>query len=181
MIDEAAEWGWGLLELPARHTPRTDPEAVRAVATVVRRLLDRGGAATSERSPDPTPLTAWDDAQTPEHGPDALSCQGDLSIPPGRRVAGFPSWAPTGPRSIDCASCAAPMRLLLTAGGDEMDARPHSWVPLEDRDPSRSGTASIRGGPSIAQPTRLRFGRDHDLHVFTCPAGPGHPPPWVLA
>lgn len=58
MIDAAAESGWGLLELPARHTPRTDPEAVRAVATVVRRLLDRGGAATSERSPDPAPLTA---------------------------------------------------------------------------------------------------------------------------
>ncbi|MFD9318065.1 AAA family ATPase [Streptomyces sp. NPDC060053] len=58
VIDEAAESGWGLLELPARHTPRTDPEAVRAVATVVRRLLDRGGAATSELSPDPTPLTA---------------------------------------------------------------------------------------------------------------------------
>ncbi|MEH0544565.1 AAA family ATPase [Streptomyces sp. B21-105] len=58
VIDEAAESGWGLLELPARHTPRTDPEAVRAVATVVRRLLDRGGAAVSERSADPTPLTA---------------------------------------------------------------------------------------------------------------------------
>ncbi|CAM5715893.1 AAA domain-containing protein [Streptomyces purpurascens] len=58
VIDEAAVSGWGLLELPARHTPRTDPEAVRAVATVVRRLLDRGGAATSERSPDPSPLTA---------------------------------------------------------------------------------------------------------------------------
>ncbi|MET7682870.1 AAA domain-containing protein [Streptomyces sp. NPDC005423] len=58
VIDEAAESGWGLLELPARHTPRTDPEAVRAVATVVRRLLDRGGAATSERSPEPTALTA---------------------------------------------------------------------------------------------------------------------------
>jgi hypothetical protein len=57
VIDEAAESGWGLLELPARHTPRTDPEAVRAVATVVRRLLDRAGAATSERSPAPTPLT----------------------------------------------------------------------------------------------------------------------------
>lgn len=51
VLDEAAESGWGLLELPARHTPRTDPEAVRAVALVVRRLLDRGGAATSERSP----------------------------------------------------------------------------------------------------------------------------------
>ncbi|WP_329399120.1 AAA domain-containing protein [Streptomyces melanogenes] len=57
-LDEAAESGWALLELPARHTPRTDPEAVRAVAQVVRRLLDRGGAATSERSPDPVPLTA---------------------------------------------------------------------------------------------------------------------------
>ncbi|WP_108999623.1 AAA domain-containing protein [Streptomyces rishiriensis] len=58
VIDEAAESGWGLLELPARHTPRTDPEAVRAVATVVRRLLDRGGAALADGSPDPTPLTA---------------------------------------------------------------------------------------------------------------------------
>jgi hypothetical protein len=58
VIDEAAESGWGLLELPARHTPRTDPEAVRAVAAVVARLLERGGAAVSERSPDPAPLTA---------------------------------------------------------------------------------------------------------------------------
>ena len=58
VLDEAAESGWGLLELPARHTPRTDPEAVGAVASVVRRLLDRGGAATSESSPDPVPLTA---------------------------------------------------------------------------------------------------------------------------
>ncbi|WP_328538619.1 AAA family ATPase [Streptomyces sp. NBC_00344] len=58
VLDEAADTGWGLLELPARHTPRTDPEAVGAVALVVRRLLDRGGAAVSERSPDPVPLTA---------------------------------------------------------------------------------------------------------------------------
>lgn len=58
VIDEAAESGWGLLELPARHTPRTDPEAVRAVARVVRRLVDRGGQAFSERSEEPSPLTA---------------------------------------------------------------------------------------------------------------------------
>jgi len=58
VIDEAAVSGWGLLELPARHTPRTDPEAVGAVAAIVRRLLDRGGAATSERDPgEPVPLT----------------------------------------------------------------------------------------------------------------------------
>ncbi|MGX1854092.1 AAA domain-containing protein [Streptomyces sp. NPDC055299] len=64
VLDEAAESGWGLLELPARHTPRTDPEAVRAVARVVRRLLDRGGATTGEAGPGaagapaPAPLTA---------------------------------------------------------------------------------------------------------------------------
>ncbi|MFI0896744.1 AAA domain-containing protein [Streptomyces sp. NPDC020983] len=58
VLDEAAESGWGLLELPARHTPRTDPEAVRAVAAVVRRLLDRGGLTYSERGPGPAPLTA---------------------------------------------------------------------------------------------------------------------------
>ncbi len=57
VLDEAAEAGWGLLELPARHTPRTDPEAVRAVATVVRRLLDRGGVASSG-SAEPSPVTA---------------------------------------------------------------------------------------------------------------------------
>ncbi len=57
-LDEAATSGWALLELPARHTPRTDPEAIGALAQVVRRLLDRGGVATSERSPEPAPLTA---------------------------------------------------------------------------------------------------------------------------
>ncbi|MGP3984680.1 AAA domain-containing protein [Streptomyces sp. KR80] len=58
VVDEAAESGWGLLELPARRTPRTDPEAVRAVALVVRRLLDRGGATTSERTEGPVALAA---------------------------------------------------------------------------------------------------------------------------
>ncbi|MFD5427195.1 AAA domain-containing protein [Streptomyces sp. NPDC127084] len=57
VLDEAAESGWGLLELPARHTPRTDPEAVRVVALVARRLLDRGGVSVSERSEEPVPLT----------------------------------------------------------------------------------------------------------------------------
>ncbi|MFB6537465.1 AAA domain-containing protein [Streptomyces noursei] len=58
VLDEAAESGWGLLELPARHTPRTDPEAVRAVARVVCRVLDRGGIATSEQADGGQPLTA---------------------------------------------------------------------------------------------------------------------------
>jgi len=83
--------------------------------------------------------------------------------------------------AIGCESCATSMRLLLTAGSDEMDAGSHSWVPLEDRDPSLRGKASIRGGRAVAQPTPLRFGWEWDLHVFTCPADPGHPPQWVLS
>ncbi|GAB7183060.1 AAA family ATPase [Kitasatospora sp. Ki12] len=55
-IDRAAEHGWALLELPARHTVRTDPQAVAAVAATVRRLLDRGLTAHSEQGR--TPLTA---------------------------------------------------------------------------------------------------------------------------
>lgn len=125
-------------------------------------------------------IDAWDDAQASEHGRDALGYQSDLSIPPGWRVGGFPSWASTGPMTIDCESCAAPMRLLMTAG-DELDADSHSWMPLEDRDPTVRGKDSIRGGQTVAQPTRLRFGRDRDLHVFTCPATPEHPPQWVLS
>ncbi|MFE4872092.1 hypothetical protein [Streptomyces sp. NPDC056682] len=74
----------------------------------------------------------------------------------------------------------ADVRGNITAAGDEMDSYSHSWMPLEDRDPSLRGKASIRGGQAVAQPTRLRFGRDRDLHVFTCPATPGHPSPWVL-
>ncbi|MEU1851762.1 AAA domain-containing protein [Streptomyces sp. NPDC019990] len=79
VIDEAAESGWGLLELPARHTPRTDPEAVRAVAAVVRRLLDRGGAATSERSSVPSPLTADRIAVGTAHRDQAAAVRGALA------------------------------------------------------------------------------------------------------
>ncbi|MFB8025601.1 MULTISPECIES: hypothetical protein [unclassified Streptomyces] len=126
-------------------------------------------------------IDAWDDAQISERGPHALSYQSDLSIPPGWRVGGYPSWASTGPMAVDCDSCSTPMRLLLTAEGAETDAGSHSWVPCEDRDPALDGKASIQDWSSLAQPTRLRFGRDRDLHVFVCPADGEHPPRWVLA
>lgn len=58
VTQEAAAHGWGLLELPAAHTVRTDPAAVEAVARVVVQLLRRGGRTRSERSPEvEVPLT----------------------------------------------------------------------------------------------------------------------------
>ncbi|MGW9078150.1 AAA family ATPase [Streptomyces kronopolitis] len=85
VLDEAAESGWGLLELPARRTPRTDPEAVRAVARVVRRLLDRGGATTGEAGPDateappPAPLTAGGIAVGTAHRDQAAAVRAALA------------------------------------------------------------------------------------------------------
>ncbi|MQY02036.1 AAA domain-containing protein [Actinomadura macrotermitis] len=47
-LDEAAASGWALYELPARHTLRTDAEAVQATADLAVRLLQRGPVAHAE-------------------------------------------------------------------------------------------------------------------------------------
>jgi hypothetical protein len=57
-LDLAAEHGWALFELPARHTVRTDREAVAAVADIACRLLERGPVAYSERATGGALVTA---------------------------------------------------------------------------------------------------------------------------
>jgi hypothetical protein len=52
-LEEAAATGWSLYELPARHTLRTDAEAVRATAALAVRLLQRGPVAHSEHGSNP--------------------------------------------------------------------------------------------------------------------------------
>ncbi|MGW8379940.1 AAA domain-containing protein [Streptomyces sp. ODS28] len=79
VIDEAAASGWGLLELPHRHTPRTDPEAVAAVAQVVHRLLAREGSTTDERSDAPAPLTAERVAVGTAHRDQAAAVRAELA------------------------------------------------------------------------------------------------------
>jgi hypothetical protein len=82
VIDEAAASGWGLLELPARLTPRTDPEAITAVAQVVRRLLTREGSTTDERSTEPSPLTAERIAVGTAHRDQAAAIRSALAEQP---------------------------------------------------------------------------------------------------
>ncbi|WP_372407840.1 AAA domain-containing protein [Streptomyces luteireticuli] len=84
VLDEAAASGWGLLELPERLTPRTDPEAVAAVALVVRRMLDRGGAVTSFPE-EPVPLTAGRIAVGTAHRDQAAAVRAALA---GQGVSG---------------------------------------------------------------------------------------------
>ncbi|MFE9201936.1 AAA domain-containing protein [Micromonospora sp. NPDC007230] len=57
-VDVAAATGWGLYELPARHTLRTDGEAAAACAALALRVLRRGAVAISEQAPDGAPVTA---------------------------------------------------------------------------------------------------------------------------
>ncbi|NES15210.1 MULTISPECIES: AAA family ATPase [Micromonospora] len=57
-VELAARTGWGLYELPARHTLRTDGEAAAACAELALRVLRRGAIAVSEQAPGGAPVTA---------------------------------------------------------------------------------------------------------------------------
>ena len=57
-IETAAASGWALYELPARHTVRTDAEAVVACAALAERILQRGAVSFSERAPSGELVTA---------------------------------------------------------------------------------------------------------------------------
>jgi AAA domain len=56
VLDTAARTGWGLHELPAHFTVRTDASAAAACATLAARALSRGGFTVSESGAGP--LTA---------------------------------------------------------------------------------------------------------------------------
>ncbi|MFE1319835.1 AAA family ATPase [Kitasatospora phosalacinea] len=76
-IDEAAASGWALLELPARHTVRTDAQAVAAVAATVRRLLERELTAHSEQGS--APLTPGRVAVGTAHRDQAAAVRAELA------------------------------------------------------------------------------------------------------
>jgi hypothetical protein len=57
-LETAAASGWALYELPARHTVRTDAEAVAACAALAARLLQRGVLSYSERALAGVSITA---------------------------------------------------------------------------------------------------------------------------
>ncbi|GIH18877.1 AAA family ATPase [Rugosimonospora africana] len=57
-VDLAADRGWALYELPARHAVRTDGQAAAACAELALRVLERGTVAYSERDPAGVPVTA---------------------------------------------------------------------------------------------------------------------------
>jgi AAA domain len=57
-VETAAVSGWALYELPARHTVRTDAEAVTVCAALAARLLQRGVLFYAERAVAGAPVTS---------------------------------------------------------------------------------------------------------------------------
>ncbi|POG44400.1 hypothetical protein BV881_26740 [Streptomyces sp. ZL-24] len=100
-----------------------------------------------------------------------VAYQYDLSIPPGWRVGGFASWHATDPYPMNCRTCSAPMRLLLTVDSSEWDGGSGSWKPQEEGD--------VPPFPA-ARPTEVTVGRSGELNVFACPEEPGHPHRWCV-
>jgi AAA domain len=79
-IELAAETGWALYELPARHTLRTDTDAVMACAALAARVLARGAVTYSERAPHGRPVTAERIAIGTAHRDQARAAQMALRI-----------------------------------------------------------------------------------------------------
>ncbi|MFI6611905.1 AAA domain-containing protein [Streptomyces sp. NPDC050507] len=74
-VDLAALTGWALLELPARHTARIDPEASQAAADVATRLLTRHATTFCENEPDGRALEPADIAIGTAHRDQARHIQ----------------------------------------------------------------------------------------------------------
>ncbi|CAM5582658.1 hypothetical protein SGRIM128S_04024 [Streptomyces griseomycini] len=83
--------------------------------------------AWEEELEDEAEQSAEEDAAMP------VGYQYDLSIPPGWRVGGFASWHVTDPSPVNCRTCSAPMRLLLTVDSSEWDGGSGSWKPWRNR------------------------------------------------
>ncbi|MFI9610962.1 hypothetical protein ACIHCM_04570 [Streptomyces sp. NPDC052023] len=122
-------------------------------------------------------IDAWEERQeqkAEKYGLDdeLVTYHHDLSIPPGCRVGGFPSWHTTDPHPMNCEDCAAPMVLLLTIDSIEWDGGSGSWMPAEERD--------VADHLREPRPTQLTIGRDGLLNIFACPTEPGHPHRWSI-
>ncbi|WP_406016128.1 hypothetical protein OG520_37675 [Streptomyces sp. NBC_00984] len=124
-------------------------------------------------------IDAWEEALAEEaeqqgadeNADEPIGYQYDLSIPPGWRVGGFPSWHATDPSPMDCLTCATPLELLLTIDSSEWDGGSGSWKPLEEGDLPAHRSAT---------PTKVVVGRAGELNVFVCPTDPDHPHRWSI-
>jgi hypothetical protein len=77
-LDVAAASGWGLLQLPDRHVPRTDAETAQATADIAARALARGLTSSCENHPGGRTISPEDIAVGVAHRDQAELIRGML-------------------------------------------------------------------------------------------------------
>ncbi|MFJ5774560.1 hypothetical protein [Streptomyces sp. NPDC093094] len=96
-----------------------------------------------------------------------------LSVAPGWKVGGWPSWDATDPDPQYCSACGNRMDPLLSiVTFEEGDDETRSWFPYgEAADEPSPGSGHFDPG----QPTAVQIGSGYDQQLYICPASPEHP------
>ena len=152
-LEMAAQSGWALHELPARHVIRTDAAAAGAAAALAARLLTRRAVGTCERHPGGQPLGPRDIAIGVAHRDQADQIRQALTLTasPAARESG--STPPTGFRaqsspspssSTPCPGAATPPTSTSKQDGSA------SWPPGTGTPASWS---PARASPTCSTPT----------------------------
>ncbi|WP_412746047.1 hypothetical protein [Krasilnikovia sp. MM14-A1004] len=94
-----------------------------------------------------------------------------VSQAPGWKVAGYPNWAVSDLKPMNCTGCGTSMDLLLTI--DSTESMGLLWLPVEDSglQPDRTDPAWI----AAHEPTGISVGRHSQLRIFICPTCPDTP------
>ncbi|MFF3018240.1 hypothetical protein [Streptomyces sp. NPDC057939] len=134
-------------------------------ADLSKELRERIQDWTSRQAAD----TAVDGAQGPYSEADYAS---HLSVAPGWKVGGWPSWGYTDPAPRPCSVCGTEREPLLTIASSEWEGAGRSWIPLEDQAAAFSTDARQRDG---RKPTRVQIGDCVEQQLYICPTAPEHP------
>jgi hypothetical protein len=70
----------------------------------------------------------------------------ELSVAPGWKVGGWPTWGLTDPIPLSCPDCGTLMVPLLTIASTEWDRNSRGWIPIEDQ--ALADTPRYLGAPT---------------------------------
>ncbi len=92
----------------------------------------------------------------------------ELSVAPGWKVGGWPSWGLTDPVDRFCVVCETRMVPLLTIASNERKRHGHSWVPVEEQ-------SLALDDREVSNPPGVHVSRTNHLQLYVCPESPEHP------
>ncbi|GAA2485160.1 hypothetical protein [Streptomyces gobitricini] len=85
----------------------------------------------------------------------------ELSVAPGWKVGGWPSWGLTDPVARFCVACGAEMSPLLTIASSEWNAG-SGWIPYEDQ------ALAALDAVGVANPPGVQVSRGNHLQLYVC-------------